>query len=76
MKKQTLSLAELAHRPSLTIPETMRLTGYSRPRVDDLIDKNEFRWFKEGAGEWKRVITASIFEYQERQAALSMGAAS
>jgi hypothetical protein len=65
------SLADLRARPSLTIPEAMRLTNYGRQKIDTLCDDGDWRWFWEGKR--RRIDTQSIFDHQNRLIAQSMG---
>jgi hypothetical protein len=68
------SIEELRHMPNLSVRGAMKLMGYSRARVDEHVDNLDWRWFKEGKR--VRIITASIFEWQEDQARQNMGRAS
>lgn len=45
----------------------MRLTGYGRSRIDTMVKSDEVRWFTEGVGEYIRIETASLIEYQDRR---------
>lgn len=64
------TVEDLRYRASLSIEEARRITGYSRPRIDGLLDSGELLWFWEGKR--RRVITASIFDRQKRLAMLAM----
>lgn len=52
--------------PSLTISETARVMRLRRSRICELCDGGELKWFPEGAR--RRIVKASILDYQERKA--------
>lgn len=67
-------LSELRLRLSLNIPEARRLSGLSRPRIEELLDNGSWPWFWEGKR--RRIITQGIVDWQTAKAHESMGVAS
>jgi hypothetical protein len=73
-RKSLLTLEELRHKASLTIPEACRLKGCSRQTIAQHLGAGDYQWFWEGARQM--IITDSIFEFERKKSALDMGIAS
>ncbi len=70
-QKRERSVEELAQEVNISIPEAMRLMRKSRRWIYAKLKSGELRWFEEG--DRKRIITKSIFEWQDEQVRKSMG---
>jgi len=60
----------LAERSSLSFTEAMALTGLGRDNAKRKLENGDWRWYWEGLR--IRIVTASIFEDQDRRAATGL----
>lgn len=65
-KKVHLPLSELKNQLTVSVTEAMRISGFSRAKINKLMDGREVRWFTEGCR--ARIVTASLTEYATKRA--------